>query len=87
MENIRQRQSDQFWQTHFEDLLDTPFDEGDAQQMDFWDILHDTLTRVDEETVKAVMVSKPIIGITSGAMYLRIVKTAKRVWDKRNRPI
>lgn len=34
-------------------------------------MLHDTLTRVDEETVKAVMVSKPIIGITSGAMYLR----------------
>lgn len=85
MENVQKELSDQFWNTHFPNLLEEKFDECDAIQINFWENLKHALEDVDIETVKAVMLSIPAIKIASNEMYGKIVKVAKRVWDTKRK--
>lgn len=83
MEYQKQHTADLFWQTYFSDLLDVPLTEQQAQDINFWDELQRALDVSEIETIKAVILSKPAVKITTGEMYKRIVRIAKHVWDSK----
>lgn len=83
MENTQKIVADQFWEAHFKDHVHKPLDEFSARKIDFWNTLEQTLTDVDIETVRAVMLSIPSIKISSVEMYERIVLITKHIWDKK----
>ena len=39
MQENQQQTADQFWNTHFQDLMDTPIDEAYALEVHLWDRL------------------------------------------------
>ena len=81
MENQKQQIANQFWETHFADLVH--FEEKQALDVQFWGKLQTALEDCDIDTVHAVIYSKPSIEVSTGDIYIRIVKTAKRIWDKK----
>ncbi len=83
MGNLAQQTSDQFWQTHFPQLVDKLLDERTALDIEFWDQLQNALETEDIDTLDAIMLAKPAVKITTGDMYVKIVKMAKRMWDKK----
>ena len=83
MEYQKQQIANQFWGTYFADLVDNRFDEKSGLDLQFWSRLQSALEASDIDTVHVVIYSKPSIEISTGDMYIRIVKTAKRVWDKK----
>lgn len=83
MENLKQQTANQFWEAHFSDLVGSHIDEQHALDIQFWDTLQTALGMADMETVHAIIYTKPAISVSTGETYLRIVKMAKRVWDKR----
>lgn len=83
MQDTKKIQADQFWKVYFPEWLDTEIDESHANEIDFWEQLENALESVDIDTIKAVMLSIPLVKITSVDMYERIVKIAKHVWDQK----
>ena len=81
MENQKQQIANQFWETYFADRLQDRSDEAHTPTVQFWGKLQTALEASDIDTVHAVIYSKPSIHISTGDMYIRIVKTAKRIWD------
>jgi hypothetical protein len=79
----QQKKAAKFWQAHFAQYIENPIDEQIALNIDFWGKLHDALESEAIDVVDAVIFSSVSINITTTEMYLRIVRTAKRIWDKK----
>ena len=73
----------QFWETHFPEYIDKRIDEQLAQNINFWEKLQTSLESETVEIVDAVIFSSVSINIASTDMYIKIVRIAKRVWDKK----
>lgn len=87
MDNPRQQLSDTFWETYFPDLIGKSITEHEALDANFWEHYQTALESADAETTYAIVFSKPAVQVTTGDMYSKIVRTAKRVWDKKTDPI
>ena len=85
MENFKamtqQQKANQFWTTHFQDLLDTPIDEKIALEVNLWDRLQTAFASQDKDTLKAIALTRIIIPIQATDMALRIIRLAKREID------
>lgn len=79
MENIKQQLANTFWQDNFSEWVNARLEEKTALEIDFYDKLKTALEASEIETIHAVIYTNPAIQISSGEMYSRIVRTAKRV--------
>jgi len=81
-ERIAQQQTAKhFWETHFEDLLDTPITEQVALDINLWERLQDTFAIQDKDTLWAVIATRIVIPIQSTQMAMQIIRLAKRAID------
>jgi hypothetical protein len=83
MENLQQQTANQFWETYFPEWVGSSITEREALDIDFWVKLKIALESSDVDIAYAVMLSKLSINVENSEMYIRIVKTAKRVWFKK----
>jgi len=76
-EMTQQQKANQFWNTHFQDLLDTPIDEQVALEVNLWNRLQTALASQDKETLKAIALTRIALPIQATDMALRIIRLAK----------
>lgn len=74
-----------FWKNYFEEYLEDRMDEQVALNIGFWNKLQTALESESLDVIYAVMLAPPEIHITESSQHVRIVRIAKRVWDKKRR--
>lgn len=77
------KKSTVFWKDHFEEYLEDRIDERYALDIGFWDKLQTALESESLDVIYAVMLAPPEVNITDSSQHVRIVRIAKRVWDKK----
>lgn len=82
----KQELSDKFWKTYFPDLIGKPLTELEALQNGFWEQYQTALEASDADTNYAIVLAKPAIQVTTDEIYMRIITTAKSVWNKQIDP-
>ena len=84
-EMTQQQKSNQFWNTHFHDLLDTPISEQYALEVNFWDRLQTALASQDKETLRAIALTRIAIPIQSTNMAVHVIRLAKQAINNINK--
>lgn len=74
----QQQLANQFWKTHFDDLLDTAINEQYAIEINLWQRIQDTFATQDKDTLRAVALTHIAIPIQSTSMALQIIRLAKQ---------
>lgn len=82
----RQQLADKFWETHFPDLVGKSITDIEGSQSDFWSQYQKALEASDADTNYAIVLAKPAIQVTTDETYMRIITTAKSVWNKQIDP-
>lgn len=78
----QQEKANQFWNTHFHDLLDTTIDEQVALDINLWERLQTAFTSQDKDTLWAIVLMRIEIPIQTTDMALRVIRLAKHAIDK-----
>ena len=79
----QQKKADLFWTTHFGQYIEDLIDERYALDIGFWDKLQTALESESLDVIYAVMLAPPEVNIIDSSQHVRIVRIAKRVWDKK----
>ena len=83
IKQAEQVKADIFWETHFGKYQNQSLNEEVARETEFWDQLRTTLESVDIDILYAVMLANPAIKISESNLHVKIVRIAKRIWDKK----
>jgi len=84
-ETSQQQKANQFWNTHFHDLLETPINEQYALEVNLWDRLQTTLALQDKDTLRAIALTRIAIPIQSTHMAIQIIRLAKHAINNINK--
>lgn len=75
--------ADHFWHTYFGEYSNALIDGIYARNIEFWDKLATALEAEDIDVIHAVILTPPSINIANPDLHIRIVRTAKDIWDKK----
>lgn len=82
-ERMRQQHlANQFWQTYFDDLLETKIDDQYALEINLLQRLQDTFATQDKDTLRAVALTHIAIPIQSTHMAVQIIRLAKQAINR-----
>lgn len=87
METIQHQLADEFWMTHFPELVDTVLTERQALESEFWVKLQEAFAASDPDTLWAIIFTNLPMRVEVTSMYTRIVTSSKRMWHKKTDPI